>query len=175
VFGVIAVLAGADAAADLRSGLPLWNIGVDLTITAGAIIAGAVYWWRSVHFRRQTEALLRRLDAARADADRWRAEAASVLPALGAAIHRQFERWTLTPDEQHIALMLMSGLSSKQIAEVCHGNVRTVRQGTLDIYRKAGVTGRAALAAFFLQDLLYLAGHPTTRRQSPRPVVSASR
>ena len=31
---------------------------------------------------------------------------------------------------------------------------RTVRQQSLAVYRKAGLTGRAELSAFFLEDLL---------------------
>lgn len=164
VFATIAVLAGADAAADVQMGLPPWNIAVDLTITTGAIVAGAVYWWRSVRLRRDAHALAHRLDAARADADRWRGEAAAVLPALGAAIQRQFERWGLTPDERHVALMLLNGHSAKQMADARHSPAREVRQLTFSIYRKAGISGRAALAAFFLQDLLFLTGHPVSQR-----------
>ena len=165
VFIVIAVLAGGDALADMHLGLPLWNISVDLAITSGALIAGAIASWRSVVLRRHASALSHGLFAARADADHWRAEAASVLPALGAAIHRQFERWGLTADEQLVALMLLNGLSSKEIADRRKTSVDAVRQQSLAIYRKGGVAGRAALSAFFLQDLLFLAGHPATRRE----------
>jgi DNA-binding NarL/FixJ family response regulator len=124
--------------------------------------------------RRHANALKLRLDAANADAVRWRAEAASVLPALGAAIHRQFQRWGLTPDEQHVALMLLNGLSAKQIADFRHSDVRFVRKQIFEIYRKTGLSGRAALSAFFLQDLLFLAGRPPRDHQELVPEVNAA-
>ncbi len=167
VFAVIAVIAGADAVADMQLGLPPWNIATDLVITTGALIAGGIYSWRWAVLRRHTSALSNRLTAARADADHWRAEAASVLPALGSAMRRQFERWGLTHDEQQVAVMLLNGLSSKEIAEARHGTVDAARQLTLSIYRKGGFGGRAALSAFFLQDLLFLAGPTPPARDVP--------
>jgi DNA-binding CsgD family transcriptional regulator len=102
--------------------------------------------------------LQRDLDGTRADLARWRSEAQEALRGLGAAIDAQFERWELTPAERDVALLLLKGFSLKEIAELRTTGERTARQQALAVYRKAGLAGRAELAAFFLEDLLLPTG-----------------
>ncbi len=56
--------------------------------------------------------------------------------------------------EREVALLLLKGLSHKDIADVRRTSEKTVRQQSLAVYRKAGLSGRAELSAFFLEDLL---------------------
>jgi DNA-binding CsgD family transcriptional regulator len=98
--------------------------------------------------------LLRDLEIARMQGQRWRSEARSHLKGLGEAIDAQFTRWNLTEAEREVALLLLKGLSSKEVAAVRVTAERTVREQARSIYSKAGLTGRAALSAFFLEDLL---------------------
>jgi DNA-binding CsgD family transcriptional regulator len=119
-----------------------------------ALGGAAFFWAQFASLRRRARLLVRDLDAAQAEADRWRREADEVLRGLGAAIDRQFERWSLSAAEKEVALLLLKGLAHKEIAEVRDTSERTVRQQSLAIYRKAGLSGRAELAAFFLEDLL---------------------
>ncbi len=98
--------------------------------------------------------IIRDLEIARVQGQRWRAESRSLLNGLGQAIEVQFSRWNLTEAEREVALLLLKGLSSKEIAAVRASSERTVREQSRAIYTKAGLTGRAALAAFFLEDLL---------------------
>lgn len=53
-----------------------------------------------------------------------------------------------------MALLLLKGLSNKEIAAVRAASERTVREQARSIYSKTELTGRAALSAFFLEDLL---------------------
>ncbi|MEZ5330882.1 MAG: LuxR C-terminal-related transcriptional regulator [Thermoanaerobaculia bacterium] len=94
-----------------------------------------------------------RLAASQDEAAHWRREAAEAVAGLGVALQRQFDRWQLTEAERQVALLLLQGLSHKQIAGRRGASERTVRQQAHMLYRKAGVAGRADLAAFFLQDL----------------------
>ena len=59
-----------------------------------------------------------------------------------------------TEAEREVALLLLKGLSLKEIAQVRSTSERTIRAQAQSLYGKAGVTGRAALSAFFLEDLL---------------------
>ena len=52
------------------------------------------------------------------------------------------------------ALLLLKGLSTREVAAVRSTSERTVREQARSVYVKAGLTGRAALSAFFLEDLL---------------------
>jgi DNA-binding CsgD family transcriptional regulator len=100
------------------------------------------------------QALAGRLEATEKEAARWRAEAADVLSGLGNAIDQQFERWALSPAEKEVALLLLKGLSHKELAGVRSVTEATARQQARAVYKKAGLSGRNDLAAFFLEDLL---------------------
>ena len=98
--------------------------------------------------------VIRDLEIARLQGQRWRSESRTLLNGLGEAIDAQFTRWSLTDAEREVALLLLKGLSTKEIAAVRAGSERTVREHARAIYSKASLTGRAALSAFFLEDLL---------------------
>jgi DNA-binding CsgD family transcriptional regulator len=98
--------------------------------------------------------LIRDLELARVQGQRWRTEARTHLKGLGDAIELQFSRWNLTEAEREVALLLLKGLSHKETATVRAVSERTVREQARSIYAKAGLTGRTALSAFFLEDLL---------------------
>ncbi len=73
---------------------------------------------------------------------------------LGEIIRRQFKRWQLSSGELEVAILLLKGLSFKEIAGVRETRERTVRQQASAIYRKADVSGRHAFAAWFVEDFL---------------------
>ena len=73
---------------------------------------------------------------------------------LGVAIQNQFARWELTKAEAEVGLLLLKGLSHKEIATVRGTSERTAREQARTLYRKSGLSGRSALSAFFLEDLL---------------------
>jgi DNA-binding CsgD family transcriptional regulator len=98
--------------------------------------------------------LIRDLEVARAEGAQWRTDMRELLKGLGSAIDAQFDRWGLTPAEREVALLMLKGLSHKEIAVVREASERTVRQQARAIYGKANLSGRAALSAFFLEDLL---------------------
>ena len=89
--------------------------------------------------------------------------ARSTCGASAAAIDHQFERWELSPAEREVALLLLKGLRIEGDRGGARTSERTVRQQALAVYRKAGLAGRAELAAFFLEDLLRPAPAPRRR------------
>jgi len=103
---------------------------------------------------REQLTLLRDLEVARAEGAHWRADMRELLKGLSAAIDAQFERWQLTAAEREIALLMLKGLSHREIAIARDTSERTIRQQAQAIYSKANLSGRAALSAFFLEDLL---------------------
>jgi len=154
VMALIVLLVGLDVASDVHDGTDLAHVALELLVI---VIAGsaAVFLWRQLRRARTSNRALRAdLSAARADLDRFRAESQELLRGLGVVIDRQFDRWALSPAEREVALLLLKGLSHKDVAEVRRTSERTVRQQALAVYRKAGLAGRAELAAFFLEDLL---------------------
>jgi DNA-binding CsgD family transcriptional regulator len=123
------------------------------TILAAVLLAGAVWsgWWRT---ERSVEALRVSLRDRSDERDAWRSSAQRALDGLAAAIDQEFRRWTLTPTEREVALLLLKGGTHKQIAQATGRSERTVRQHAGTVYQKAGIGSRAELSAHFLQDLI---------------------
>ena len=116
---------------------------------------GVVLLFRVTAKQREEQlTLMRDLEVARLQGQRWRAESRTLLNGLGDAIDTQFSRWNFTEAEREVALLLLKGLSVKEIAAVRATSERTIRAQSASLYSKAGLTGRAALSAFFLEDLL---------------------
>ncbi len=117
--------------------------------------AGVVYLLLRSRLQHEEQlSLIRDLEVARTEGAQWRADMRELLKGLGDAIDAQFNRWKLTPAEREVALLMLKGLSHKEIAVARESSERTVRQQARAIYGKANLTGRAALSAFFLEDLL---------------------
>jgi len=119
-----------------------------------ATVGVVVLFRLSARQREEQRELIAELDLARAQGRRWRAEARALIEGLGKAIEAQFAQWGLTDAEGEVALLLLKGLSLKEVATVRGTTERTVRAQARALYGKAGLTGRAALSAFFLEDLL---------------------
>ncbi len=106
------------------------------------------------HQRAEHLALVHGLAAARQQGESWRADSRLLLNGLSEAIDQQFRHWSLTEAERQVAMLLLKGLSSKEIALMRQSSERTVREQARAVYAKAGLSGRAALSAYFLEDLL---------------------
>jgi DNA-binding CsgD family transcriptional regulator len=138
-----------DAPRSWLSGHALYEVGL---ILAG--LAGAIWLWVSWKGAVDSATALQRSLAERqAERDAWRERAAESLQGLGQAVSQQFHDWELAPAERQVALLLLKGQSHKEIAGATGRSERTVRQHAIAAYRKAGIGGRAELAAFFLGDL----------------------
>ena len=110
--------------------------------------------YRTFLVYKNQQALIRDLDAARIQGRQWRDETRALLKGLGEAIDRQFSTWKLTEAERSVGLLILKGMSLKEIAAVRVTSERTIRAQARSIYAKAGLSGRAALSAYFLEDLL---------------------
>lgn len=154
VLALLAVNAAANLALDASGRWPRLHVGLEL-LTALLGMAGATLLWLGWWMSARTEARVRRsLAERRSERDAWRDSASRALEGLGEAIDAQFERWELTPTEREIALMILKGHTHKRIADLTGRKERTVRQHGVTVYRKAGLSGRAELAAYFLDDLM---------------------
>lgn len=150
----IGALTITDVVADWSSGGSAAHLAAELLLAQ--LVAGGLAWLWMDDFRQRRRAaeMNQALDHARGEATLWRERHADVLSGLSRAIDQQLEAWTLTPVEKEVAMLLLKGLSFKEIAAVRGTSERTVRQQAGAVYAKSGLTGRAELAAFFLEDLL---------------------
>ncbi len=151
---LVAVLVGLDVLADLQVGSSWRHVGTEIFIGLLAIAGVAMLWVRNFLLTHRLGELSASLSQATAQAEQWKQDNAVLLQGLSAAIDQQMEAWQYTKSEKEIALLLLKGLSLKEIAEVRKTGERTVRQQATGVYGKAGLAGRAELSAFFLEDLL---------------------
>ncbi len=154
LFAGIATLIACDLAADYRSGTEPAHVLLEGVVMALALTGLVIMslQFRAIHSRAKQLSL--DLEAAHREAQRFREEAHDALRGLGEAIDHQFTRWGLSPAEREVGLLLLKGLSHKEIAEVRSTSETTIRQQALAVYRKSGLRSRAELSAFFLEDLL---------------------
>jgi DNA-binding CsgD family transcriptional regulator len=154
LLGAIAVGGAVDLVLDRPR--PGWSFHVLFEAALLALSLGAVaYLWLGWRDAGRTLARTRReLEARGAERDAWRGRAEKLLHGLGEEIDRQLRAWGLTPVERETALLLLKGYGHKEIATLQTKSERTVRQHAVAVYRKSGLSGRAELSAFFLEDLL---------------------
>ena len=160
-FVVVALFAAIDISADLREGAAFNHVAAEAGILLVGLL-GSIFMARRLvlTLRRaraaQNEALelAEQLAATREEASRWRGETRDLLKGLSAALDQQFDRWNLSPAEKEVALLLLKGLSHRDIAEVRSVTEATARQQARALYKKGGLSGRHDLAAFFLEDLM---------------------
>ena len=97
---------------------------------------------------------LRRLRQLKAELSEERIRTARLSGQLLAVMRDQFAQWGLSPSESEIALLLIKGLSMKEIAEARQVKEKTIRQQATSVYAKSGYAGRHELAAHFIEDLM---------------------
>lgn len=140
IFVLVAALVSVDLIADALEGTAPIHLGVELLAATLALVAGVGFF--------------RRWLAVRAEAARWRAQAEELLGGVGRTIEAQFTDWSLTEAEREVGILLLKGLSLKEVAAVRGTSERTARDQARAVYKKGGLAGRAELSAWFLEDLL---------------------
>jgi DNA-binding CsgD family transcriptional regulator len=145
---------------------------IDDTLTAlltiGSAVGVALLFQRMQAQHEEQLALLRDLDIARAEGEGWRSQVQSHLAGLKDAMDQQFQAWGMTVAEREVGLLILKGLSHKEIAALRATTDATVRQQAQAIYRKAGLPGKTAFSAYFLEDL-FVPAEATNDLQAPSP------
>lgn len=167
LFLVLAIFVSEDLAADAKAGIGGLHMileGISLGIALVGIGVAARQYYRAL---RRADELQDDLERTRADVERWRAEAETLLTRLGTALDHEFDAWALTDAEREIAILILKGLSYKEIASARGTTERTVRHQALAIFRKAGLAGRAEMAAHFLEVFLQPARRAAAAEAEP--------
>lgn len=104
--------------------------------------------------REERASLIQDLQMARAEGAAWRDRAQRYIAGLGEEIEKQFEIWGLTSAEREVGLLMLKGLSHREVAGLRGTTEATVRHQARAVYQKSGLPGRSAFCAYFLEDLL---------------------
>lgn len=166
---VTSLFALSDIIFDMKEGVPVSHL-----VNEGALwiltIIGAVFQFRIIKWQSKEmlnfKAKIAELDEIntqlKIDQDEFKKKITHLSDEFLLYIDEQFNKWMFTRGEKEIALLLIKGLSMKEIADIRGSAENTVRQQSSQIYKKSQLNGRMELSAFFLDDLLSLSKLPPT-------------
>lgn len=154
ILATIMLLNFFDVLSDISLGVPMWHI-VEESIVVLASAAGMFYilmdiWERTKHI----EILKHELAISDDKLNNISAEMLQARNEYSELILQQFDNWKLTKSEKEVAMLLLKGLTLREIGEVRATKEKTVRQQASNIYLKAQVEGRHQFAAWFFEDFL---------------------
>lgn len=139
---------------DLQQGVALSHIWHEVALFILAI--GSIAWQVRVIFQKNihiTHLSSELLETKKSYQD-WKEKTHSSAKEIRELIDTEFGLWHLSHSEKDVALLLIKGLSMKEIAHLRSTQEKTVWQQATSIYKKSGLSGRQELAAFFLEDIL---------------------
>lgn len=150
VFGTSAV----EIISEFAAGETLASMADDLSRFAISAFVLAVFLFEHLAQQRALGDLRGQLEKARGRLARLDTQSQKLASQYRAVMQKQFDAWLLTASEQDVVIMLLKGLSFREIAELRDTREKTVRQQASSVYRKAGVASRNELAAWFFEDML---------------------
>jgi len=154
MLGIIMTLNAVDVVTDIGLGVPRWHIVEESMIVLASGLGFLYLLWEMRRRTRQMADLTRTLGQADEQIKNFTGEMSRARHRYSEAIQQQFQDWGLTLSEQQVAMLLLKGLSLKEIAVVRDTREKTVRQQASTIYGKTGLEGRHAFSAWFLEDFL---------------------
>ncbi|NNG03188.1 MAG: helix-turn-helix transcriptional regulator [Inquilinus sp.] len=155
-FGSFALLLSLEILPDIGN-LTIFDIASDalaLSLTISAAVGVALLAQRMQLQHEEKLELIRSLEVARSEGEGWRKKVQSHLNGLRLEISRQFQEWGMTEAEHEIGLLILKGLSHKEIASLRNTTEATVRQQAQSIYARSRLPGKSAFSAYFLEDLI---------------------
>ncbi len=150
---IFCIFSGFDLAEDIKLGTSLFHLTEEFLVMGFSLFFLVFLWTRYTNLKTENVTLKRDLSKVRADFDLFKDKSQHHVEGLSHLIDDQFESWRLTKSEKEVALLLLKGLSSKEIADVRNASVKTVGQQCGAIYEKSKLSNRSELSAFFLEDL----------------------
>ena len=138
---------------DQMSPLDLVVDAVSILLTIGAAVGVALLVQRMHAQHEEKMNLIRDLEIARAEGERWRTKVQTHLAGIRVEMEKQFDQWEMTAAEQEVGMLMLKGLSHKEIAELRATAAATVRQQAQSIYQKSKLPSKTAFSAYFLEDL----------------------
>lgn len=151
---IVIVMIVADLFADFKEGAKLWHLLTEAITALTAMIGIFLLMRRSFELKKKLKSQRTSSERFYEEAKKWRLQSKKYIEGLSLAIQTQLTIWNLTTAEKEVALLLLKGLSLKEIAEVRKTTEKTARAQSISIYSKSGLAGRSELSAFFLEDLL---------------------
>lgn len=153
----ILLLLMLDLGIDFFAGMPLrtyiFEIALEGTIIT-TIFFMTRYIWRKFAFEKEERANIEKdLKKTKMIADEWEHKSKALMNEFQGLILRQLDLWGLSKSEKEIALMILQGKSSKEIATYRFTSERTIRNQCRAIYEKTKTSGKIGLITYFFSQL----------------------
>lgn len=163
------IFAFTDIIFDMKEGVPPMHLvhegALWLLTFIGSIFQYRIIKWQSkemLNFKTQIAELDEINTKLKIDQEQFEKKISHLSDEFLVYIDEQFNKWAFSRGEKEIALLLIKGLSMKEIADIRGSSENTVRQQSSQIYKKSQLNGRMELSAFFLDDLLSLSKLPNS-------------
>lgn len=150
IFGLTLI----DTILDFRGGVSIKHLIVEFTILFISLLAFNFYLDR---LKVNQQKVQNQIDGAQKNAEESRQKIEGLRLELGHfksqfrdEIDQQFLTWKFSKAESEVALLLLKGLSLKEISETRGSNEKTVRTQCTSVYKKSGLSGRHQLSSYFL-------------------------
>jgi DNA-binding CsgD family transcriptional regulator len=154
ILSIIAIMVAFDLITDSKEGVVVWHVLVEGSAGLAALFGVFYFMKDSFKIKHKLSDSLNENLQLRKEANEWKFEAQKYIEGLSLSIDQQLTKWNLSVAEKEVALLLLKGLSLKEVADVRNTTEKTARVQSIAVYSKSGLSGRSELAAFFLEDLL---------------------
>jgi DNA-binding CsgD family transcriptional regulator len=154
IFFTLVIASGIDLFSDFSENLDFTHVIKEAVILVISLLAVA---WLLFDMRQQAieiRTLRKELSIIKKPAQVPKKEVLEAKKTLSHVISVQFDDWNLSNSEKEVGWLLLKGLSLKEIAMLRNTLEKTVRQQASAIYKKAGINGRHAFSAWFIEDVL---------------------
>lgn len=151
---LIILFTAYDIMGDLNDKVPYDHILHEISILLFSLVLFILQLRSSANKSTQIKLMGSELEKLNKEKEEYRSDLGHHAQAIADAIEVQLNNWELTASEKDIALLLIKGLSMKEIAELRNSKESTVRQQAMAVYKKSNLQNRQQLAAFFLEDIL---------------------
>lgn len=142
-----------DVIEDISQGVPFNHWLHELIIAASSIVFILYKVVLAVKRDKTIHDYEEKIDKANLEVDFYKKKIHSFKDGINEILDQQFKIWGLTTSEQDIALLIIKGLSMKEIAETRHTSEATIRQQCSSIYKKSNLENRNQLSSYFLEDI----------------------
>ena len=153
LFFLISIVTTIDIIDDLKDGVDMGHVFIEITIAAAAAIGFLYLVYAHMVSLNSLKKANAQLFEAQGDLEKWKNRSKSLIEGLSESIDQQFEDWDFSDSEQEIARLMIKGLSNKEISEIRGTSEKTIKVQITSILKKSNLKSRNELLAFFLEDL----------------------
>lgn len=146
-------LISLDVIIELKHTFSFEHIIVELLIFLSSLVGVVSLLYKYMIEKKEKNELVEKLSSVNKEMEEWRNKVSKVSKDFFWAVEEQMEIWGLTKSEKDIAVLLIKGMSTKDIAELRGVTEKTIRTHATSIYRKSNLNTRYELASYFIEGL----------------------